>query len=122
MPDSEQRPGVNSTIQFPVPCVGEIDDVERVNHFPLYELGKTLEAVSRYGDVLATNVFFAVHSAQIAMDKLLDGAPFPLGVSRNAALEFKGELQRIWSTYFTEQDEKGSPTIKFPDDKTQIPS
>jgi hypothetical protein len=119
----DEQPGVNSTIPFPVlPCVGEIADVERVDHFPLYELGKTLEAVSRRGDVLATNVFFAVHSASVAMEQLLDGTPFPLGISRNAALEFKKELQRIWDTYFTEQDENGAPAIKFPDEKTQIPN
>jgi hypothetical protein len=78
--------------------------VERVNHDPLYELGKTLEAVgSRNGDVLTRDVFLPVYNALIAMNNLmnnlLSGTPFPLGVCRTAAIEFRNALQEIWNQF-----------------------
>jgi hypothetical protein len=80
-------------------------DVERVNHYPLYELGKTLrhliDVVS--GDsIQARRLRYPLRSAIEAIDTLIGGSLFPLGISKGAAIELRKELQWIYDNNFVE--------------------
>jgi hypothetical protein len=103
---------------------GRGQDVERVNHYPLYELGKTLRNIGAFSgtNIRAAVVLFPLHSAIISMNNILNGIPFPLGVSRGAAIDLKNSMQRVWGDFFTENNENGESIIKFPDETSEITS
>src|ERR1700716_933920 len=82
--------------------------VERINQYPLYQLGKSLRAVTtQSGDVAAHLVFFDLHVALMAMHALLGGAPFPLGISRAPAAHLRSTMEGIWDRHFISVDDKG---------------
>jgi hypothetical protein len=98
--------------------------VERVNHYPLYELGKTLRNIGEFSsaNVRAAAVLFPLHSAMRAVDTLLEGVPFPLGVSRGAAIDLRDSIKRVWEDHFVETNENGQSIIKFPDESSEMKS
>src|SRR5713101_5333784 len=88
-------------------CVRE-DDVDRVNQYPLYDLGKQLRAVSAYtGNVPATAPFFDLFAASGALDNLLNGKPFPIFISRDAVLALRNNIQNIWNEYYADKRADG---------------
>jgi hypothetical protein len=98
-------------------------DVERVNHYPLYELGKALNGLRFKGtSIQARETFFDIPTAHREMQRLLSGIPFPLGISRKAAEELQGEIQRISEDHFTRIDQKGKRVRAMPDDDETIES
>src|SRR5579863_552840 len=75
------------------------DDVERVNHYPLYGLGKALRAleicIKEDGPTDARTLFTASHSARWELDSLMNGKPFPLGISGSATARLKDTIDRF---------------------------
>lgn len=125
MPHEERQAGAPFAVDLPALfCPREVrDDMDRVNQYPLYELGKALQAVALpTGDVAANAVIFNLHSALISINALLGGTPFPLGISRTAANEIRTVMQQIWNKHFVVINEKGAPEFHFPAQDTMIPS
>ncbi len=94
--------------------------MDRINQSSFYELGKTLHALeTRDKDVPAVEVIFEVNSAMMALNGIIGGQPFPLGVSRAAATSLRNSIQAMWNQYFTKPDDNGVLQISFPD-KDQV--
>jgi hypothetical protein len=91
-------------------------DVERVNQYPLYELGKALRAIAGFtGDVPAHTCFLELFTADQALDNLMAGRPFPIGISRGVAQALKNDLRGVWDHYFYADKADGSgKEFKFP--------
>jgi hypothetical protein len=86
--------------------------VDRVNQYPLYDLGKLLQAVSTYkGDVPATAPFFDLFAASGALDNLLNGTPFPISISRDAVVVLRTSLQNIWNEHYGRRGPMGPMAI-----------
>lgn len=99
-------------------------DVERVNHYPLYELGKTLRHLidtASGDDILARRLYSPLRTAIDAIDTLIGGSPFPLGISEGAATELRKELQWIFDNNFVETRD-GKRAVRFPEISTMIES
>lgn len=92
--------------------------MERVNEYPLYELGKTCQAIASYqGDVAPASAFWDVFNAGSNLDQILGGNPFPLGVSRAAAQALRQELGGIWREHFSGPEKPdGTRDFRFPQD------
>jgi hypothetical protein len=91
--------------------------VERVNQYPLYEMGKSLQAIVAYkGDAAATAALWDVFNAGNVLDQILAGNPFPIGVSRGAAQSLRAELSGIWTQHFTGPVKPdGTRDFRFPE-------
>jgi hypothetical protein len=100
-------------VAFPGARVGShswgVPDVERVNQFPLYELGKLLRTVASYvGDVNPMTPLWELLSAMGAVADLLEGKPFPITISREAAQGLRESISTIWIEHYFEKKEDGS--------------
>jgi hypothetical protein len=99
-------------------------DVERVNHYPLYELGKTfrrlLDAMTG-DDIEVRHLFSPIRAAMNSIDLILSGTPFPLGISKRAALSLKNELEYVHNRYFIETKD-GKRSIRIPDSSVTVGS
>ena len=89
--------------------------MERVNQFPLYELGKDLAKVAAYvGDIPAATAFWDLVSARAAISGLLNGKPFPVTISRTAAQTLWIRLSEIWDAHFQADKPDGTKEFRFP--------
>jgi hypothetical protein len=90
--------------------------VDRVNQYPLYELGKLLRAVAAYtGEVPATTPFFDLFAASNALELLLKGKPFPISISRDAVSALLNSVQAIWNEHYLEKKADGTHgNFRFP--------
>lgn len=90
--------------------------MERVNQYPLYELGKALQAITSFqGDVAPLTAFWEVLRAGDALDRILAGNPFPIGVSRSAAQGLRNEFYIIWREHFSgPPKDDGTTDFRFP--------
>ena len=99
------------------------DDVERVNHYPLFTLGKALSSVERCiekdGMVNAVQLYDGAREAAWALERLLKGNPFPLGISKNAATELKASIDYMRENLFTEEKD-GVRHPKLPGLKDEV--
>lgn len=96
----------------------EVADVERVNHYPLYELGKTLRRLSDIIDseeIHTRRLYMPFRSSLSALDNLLGGTPFPLGISKTAASDLRSAIQWEYTAKFTTVDENGKRVTQYPD-------
>ena len=94
-------------------------DVERIDSFAFYEVGKALQPLTAFsGDVPAEPAFWALFRAQSAINDLLAGKPIPIGFSHGKAEAFSAQLRTIMSEYFETQNQQGERVLKFPDEKT----
>jgi hypothetical protein len=121
-----QSKDTGNVIRFPVVPLADAErDVERVNQYPLYTLGKTLR---RLIDVIgpeqtsARELYYPLRNSIDALDRLLSGVPFPLGISRSAAQELRSELQSIANTSFATKDKSGRIVIRAPDSSIMVDS
>jgi hypothetical protein len=118
MTDHQKEAGVNSVIAFPVVAsLWEAADVERVNHYPLYELGKALQVIKERADLdqqPARELHWPLIVSMRALDRLLKGEPLPLGISKTATRELRDELNSIYETHFTSLED-GKRKAAFPD-------
>lgn len=95
-------------------------DVERINYYPLYELGgaiRSLEDHTTDKDVDARALFFALSGARTALNSLLRGRPFSVGISKASIHELLDAIVQADVQYFTEDDNK---TAKYPKDGQRI--
>jgi hypothetical protein len=98
-------------------------DVERINHYPLYELGKALRSLSIQSDadsISARTAYSPLRDGARSIDALLAGTPFPLGISRRAARELRDAIISLFDEFFVKQDDNGKRVVRFPDDKVTI--
>jgi hypothetical protein len=98
-------------------------DVERINSYALYDVGKAFRAIEAMPDdfgatVPARDAFFAATSAHYQISQLLQGKPFPLGISRSKAAAFRTALAAVLETHFSEDDGRGGRKRKYPDPNT----
>src|SRR6516164_3833184 len=94
-------------------------DVERIDSFAFYEVGKALQPLTAFsGDAPAEPAFWALFRAQSAINDLLAGKPIPIGFSHGKAEAFSAQLRTIMSEYFETQNQQGERVLKFPDEKT----
>lgn len=99
-------------------------DVERINQFAFYDIGRTLKQLASYqGAVHPTRVFSDVLSAGQAVSKLISGDPIPLGVSKGPADSLNAVIEAIMEAYFRETTPDGEKILKFPEETdASIPS
>jgi hypothetical protein len=91
-------------------------DVERINSFAFFDLGKALKPIEVLGDnTTREEVFWAIINARGPMGQLIDGNPIPLGFSRAKAQALQSNLNNLWDGEFVGTGADGKPTIKFPD-------
>jgi hypothetical protein len=74
-------------------------DVERINGFSIYTLGQTFARILNYdGDVLRQTAIWPLLEADTATTQLLDGNPFPIGLSKMRVQE----LTLLWQILLIE--------------------
>ena len=96
-------------------------DVERINLFTHYELGKKLQSISAMFNAEstpATAAFFPLFAARNALRELLDG-PIPLGLSRSSTAKLHDAVEILINHHFSAEDESGQKKFRFPDDTTE---
>jgi len=92
------------------------DDVERINSFAFYHVGKEFKAIESCVDTIAlSDLFWPLHAAITAINRLLDGKPIPLGISRSKATAFCDALTTAFNQHFTVVDPQGKRSVKLPD-------
>ena len=83
--------------------------MERINQFPLYELGKKMQTITGFtGEVPPSAVFWELWQAINAIEDLIQGRPFPVGISKAAARAVHNELQTIMNQHFYKDKEDGT--------------
>ena len=104
-------------------CGWEAPDVERVNTYPLYELGKMLRALrgrAHLDEQLARDMYSPISSSLRALDRLLKGEILPLGISKTATRELRAEIYSIYQRHFTVVDDNGQRKTKYPEEDAKI--
>jgi hypothetical protein len=72
-------------------------DVERINSFAFYDVGKAFRQVEAFeGDIPTGAALMPLMDAQRAIGRLLEGKPIPLGVSRAKAETFNEQIRRVF--------------------------
>jgi hypothetical protein len=97
--------------------------VERVNTYPLYELGKTLRTLeerARLDEQAAREMYSPISSGIRALDSLLKGEILPLGISKAATSELRAEIYSIYLTHFTTVDANGKRKSKYPEEDAKL--
>lgn len=112
---------VDNVVVFPAAAQSKREnDVERVNHYPLYEVGKTFRRMIdalEPEEIQTRRLYTPFRSALAALDGLLAGNPFPLGISKTAASELRADIQREFNNEFTHIDATGKTSIRLPDNE-----
>lgn len=115
-----------NVVLFPYtrPPLKRARDVERINQYPLYELGKTLESLMRFAEneTAAQKLFVPITHSIRALNDLLAGVPFPLTISKTAAEELRIAVQGMNTKYFTKLNEDGKRAFNYPDDNVIVPT
>jgi hypothetical protein len=110
-------------LRFPLgnePHVESGTDVERINQFWFYELGRNLKQIATFqGPVHPARAFVDVLNAHGVVGGLLGGNPIPLGVSRGPAEALHGALDRVVTSFFKEPEEQGGG-LRFPEEADQL--
>ncbi len=99
-------------------------DVERINGFKLYEIGKKLAQISQHeGEVSPGDVVFDLFEWSNIVKELLDGDPFPVGFSAARATDLKSRMDDIIQQHAFFTNESGERKFRFPKkDDPAIPS
>jgi hypothetical protein len=97
--------------------------MERVNYYPLYELGKALQGLRErieMDEQLAREMHWPIRNSLNALDRLLKGEPLPLGISKSATRELRSAIFSIYQEHFTEIDKDGKRQYKYPSAEAKI--
>lgn len=93
-----------------------VRDMERINQFSFYELGKALHRLSLIqGDVAPAAILMDLWGAQIRLKSLLDGKPISLGVSRTVTEQLRNDIGRVVDLCTEGENEVGEKVFKYPD-------
>ena len=126
MSEREGEACANSIFAFPaLQCPLEVRDVERINQYPLYELGKAIRHLTvtiNLKEVSARTAYSPIITCLTTINGLLAGNPFPLGISKKVAEELRSNLQSVFDEYFRKKDDNGKEVIRLPDPKVMIES
>ena len=94
---------------------GGEDDVERINQFAIYELGRGLKQfVSYQGNVRADTCMHDLFAVRGALSNLLEGKPFPIIFSRAATVALKEVIEQMFTTHFEVEGEGGARVFRWP--------
>jgi hypothetical protein len=90
-------------------------EVERINGFSFYGIGKTFSKVMEMapGDVPRDQALWITYEVTEVVKKLIAGDPIPLGLSKGRAQEFQKQLNLMQDRYFS-IEENGVKKIRFP--------
>lgn len=93
-------------------------DVERINSFSFYDIGKDFKAFEALPESIhPQQLFWPLSAARSAIRSLLDGKPIPLGICRGKAAAFQEAMNTLFNEqYMTGKDAAGNPEFKFPDE------
>jgi hypothetical protein len=93
-------------------------DVERVNQFPLYQLGKAIrelqEVTPEDGEISDAILYSSLLRARTALARLISGEPFQIGISKAAAQELLDAIRGLFDSKFSEKDKDGKRVRKYP--------
>lgn len=108
--------GDHAVISFPLtPEENTEADVERINQYAFYDLGKSLRKLASYnGDVAPSVAMWDVFEARRVIGELLNGKPMPLGVSKDAALAVGRSIDYINERWYTEVNTENKRIFRFP--------
>lgn len=97
--------------------------MQKINQHEFYTLGKHLRALAAYknrDDIAGGEIFWDVIFASNAMNSLIEGRPFPLGISKKSAQAVGNAISELMKEFFTEENERGEKNIRFPKDGDQL--
>ena len=117
MREVESGVAASNVLQFPRNHdVEEGRDVDRINQFSFYSLGKIFGDLFRgKGDVQRADIFMELYTARGSIKRLLKGDPVQLGLSKGPASDLETALDSVFNDFFQEDDESGGRTIRFPE-------
>ena len=118
-------PSGPKVLSFPTQpnSLGGATDVERINPYALYQLGRTLYQLRRTEDTDANAAYRTLNSGRHACQRLKDGHPLPLTISAGPLKNLLTQIEGVMDwTYFERdeqgkfiQDESGRKKLKIPD-------
>jgi hypothetical protein len=117
-----------SAVVLPFPRHGErasgVRDVERIDQYAFYELGKALrQAASPVGETLAGHCVFDIVAAEGMLLRLIErDEPVPIRVSVEPARQLLARLSTILDEHVRPPGPDGKPSFKFPDKDARIES
>ncbi|MGD0151232.1 MAG: hypothetical protein ABSB77_21840 [Xanthobacteraceae bacterium] len=95
--------------------------MERINSFSFYGVGKEFQALETTRDNASpSDLFWPLHQAMAAAERLLEGKPIPLGISHAKVVALRDQMTAVWNNHFTEVDAAGKRTAKFPDPNAAV--
>lgn len=102
----------------------ETPDVERINQFSFYELGRVLRQlrVPDRDNIRAHEIFSPLFRARGVVVGLLKGDPIPLTVSKQCAQQLQGAIQGVCDRFFYPAKPDGSREFSFPENDVVIQS
>jgi hypothetical protein len=107
-------PQVNGNV-LPFPKLdqpgAEGHDVERINQYALYRIGRVFQQLRRIEDVDATDAYSPLTAARRVIIGLKQGTPLPLGISEQPANDLLSALESIIDWNYYERDGKGNVVI-----------
>ena len=96
-------------------CESQEGDVERINQFSFYELGRALKQLSSYVAPTSPQVcMYDLLTVRNSLKSLLEGKPIPIGFSRAATVALQGAIDQIVQSHFEEKNAAGETTFHFP--------
>src|ERR1700720_2020870 len=73
-------------------------DVERINSFSFYGAGKDFKALETTRDnAQPGDLFWPLHQAMAAAERLLEGKPIPLGISHAKVVVLRDQMTAVWN-------------------------
>jgi hypothetical protein len=114
-PNRELHPQRGATVVYLAGTKPRERDVERINSFAFYDLGKTLKQVEAFGSsVSRRDLFWPLIQCQGAVSQLLEGKPIPLGISRSKCTALHSALTEVWNSEFMTTDAEGKRVMQYP--------
>src|ERR1700680_3856083 len=101
-----------SVLPFPrvAASVAKEDDVERINQFELYGMGRAFEKLRKDVPPDPADIFLDLLEARGMLVHLEQGKPIPIGVSEAKAHEFHNAIDLILNKYFYVPADQGLGT------------
>lgn len=90
--------------------------MERINQYEFYSLATKLRDIYLNGDVGAESVVFPLLAAQQAIEKLMNGDPIDLGLSRARTEVLLKAITEMANRHFMKPNEEGILAWAFPQD------
>lgn len=105
----------SENVVFLFPHSGWGEDVERINQYEFYELGKRLKRVTLIeGDHSPTVWWWEIYMLREAMKRLLAGHPTPLGVSKMKATKMLEAVDQMCARHMEITNPDGTRTFSAP--------